>query len=388
MSTLARSCFGESSTTWLASALQRAVLAAALFSAAPAFAADDEIVLAQTAGFTGPVADSVKESTSGARLYFDWVNSTGGVNGRKIVLDSRDDKWDPKTAGEIARKLIEERRPIAFFVTRGTPHTEAVLPHLQAANIPIISPGSGAEIFHEPVNPLVFNVRAKYSVEIEKAIEHLYSTGLDRIALVHVRDSFGADGLAGFNRKMGALKLKPLLVTSFDRTTTDVSDAAKAIVAADPQVTFGVGSSTHISALFNQVRKAGSSTQFVTLSNNSTKGFVKALGANARGVMVVQVYPNPISAAPVAREMARLAKDRKDFVASQQAMEGFLAAKVTVLALKRAGKNPTSKSLIAALEGMKDVDLGGFEISFSRANHSGAQFAEMSMIDARGEFLQ
>src|SRR5262245_4854250 len=92
---------------------------------APAYAADNEIVLAQTAGFTGPVADSVKESTAGARLYFDWVNANGGVNGRKIVLDSRDDKWDPKTAGEIARQLIEERKPIAFFVTRGTPHTEA-----------------------------------------------------------------------------------------------------------------------------------------------------------------------------------------------------------------------------------------------------------------------
>jgi len=366
-----------------------ALLACALLPAALAQGVTDtEILLGQTAGFTGPVADISSESTAGARLYFDWINAQGGVNGRKIVLESRDDRFNPKQAAENVKAMIETRPPIAFIITRGTPQTEAVLPALKAAGIPLIAPGTGAEIFHQPVNPLVFNLRAKNRVEIAKAVEHMASTGINRIALIHVNDSFGADSLAGFGEKMGELKLTPVLVTSFDRTTGDTAAAIAALGKANPQVAFVVGSTAHISGLINKARAAGIGTQFVTMSNNSAKGFVKALGANARGVMVVQGMPNPRSSRPIAREMARLAKDQKDFVSSQPAIEGFAAAKLTVEALRRAGKKPTPRGLIDALESMKDVDLGGIEINYSRTSHTGGDLAEMSIIDARGEFLQ
>ena len=57
-----------------------------------------QILIGQTAGFTGPAAVSVKEITPGANLYFDAVNAKGGVNGSKIELISMDDKLDIKLA--------------------------------------------------------------------------------------------------------------------------------------------------------------------------------------------------------------------------------------------------------------------------------------------------
>src|SRR5262245_16828037 len=205
---------------------------------------DKEIVLGHTAGFTGAVAGSVKESTDGALLYFDWINSQGGVNGRKIVLKSLDDGFDPKRAGENVKRILSETPPLAFLLTRGTPHTEAGLPLIKAASIPLISPGTGAEVFHTPVNPLVFNLRAKYQLEVEKSIEYLMSTGVNRIALVHVDDSFGRDGLAGFERKMTEAGLKPVFVTKFDRTTGDTAAAVQMILKEAPQATLAVGSAT------------------------------------------------------------------------------------------------------------------------------------------------
>ena len=53
--------------------------------------ASAQIVIGQTAGFTGTVASSVKEATDGAKLYFDAVNARGGINGQKIELVSLDD---------------------------------------------------------------------------------------------------------------------------------------------------------------------------------------------------------------------------------------------------------------------------------------------------------
>src|SRR5262245_54182375 len=350
---------------------------------------DKEIVLGHTAGFTGAVAGSVKESTDGALIYFDWVNSQGGVNGRRIVLKSLDDGFDPKRAGENAKKIIAETPPLAFILTRGTPHTEAALPHIKAAGIPLICPGTGADVFHAPVNPLVFNLRSKYQLEVEKAVEYLASTGINRIGVAHVDDTFGKDAMIGFERKMAELNLKPVVVTKFDRTTGDTAAAAEAVLKAAPQATFAFGSQAHTATLIDRVRKAGNQTTFVSLSNNGTKAYMKALGNNGRGVIVAQVFPNPgTSSLPIARELRRLAKDKKDMVLSQQAMEGFLTAKVTVEALRRAGKKPTPAGLIAALETLRDQDFGGIYVTFTPGDHTGGRFVEMSIIDERGEFLQ
>jgi len=350
---------------------------------------DKEILLGHTAGFSGPVAGSVKESTDGALLYFEHLNSRGGVHGRKIVLRSLDDGFDPKRAGENVKRILSETPPFAFVLTRGTPHTEMALPLVKAANIPIITPGTGADIFHTPVNPLVFNLRSKYQLEVERAIEYLVSTGIGKIGLVHVDDSFGKDGLTGFARKMAELNLKPAFVATFDRTTGDTAAAAQAVLKAAPQATLVVGSAAHSAGLIDKVRKAGNQTLFVTLSNNGTKSYIKNLGANGRGVIVTQVFPNPAtSTLPVAREMRRLAKDRKDFVLSQQAMEGFLTAKLIAEGLQRAGRQPTPKAMMAALETLRDHDLGGFFVTFTPSDHSGGKFVEMSIIDERGEFLQ
>ncbi|MDP3245740.1 MAG: ABC transporter substrate-binding protein, partial [Polaromonas sp.] len=113
---------------------------AALMLAAVSHASQAQILIGQTAGFTGPVGAGVKETTEGAKLYIDAVNAKGGVNGQKIELISLDDKFDPKMAGENALKLIEEKEVLAMFLTRGTPHTEAMLPHLEKFGVPLIGP--------------------------------------------------------------------------------------------------------------------------------------------------------------------------------------------------------------------------------------------------------
>ena len=99
-----------------------------------------QIRIGQTAGFSGAVASSVKEATDGAKLYFDAVNARGGVNGQKIELISLDDQFDPKLAVENAKKLIGQG-VVALFLNRGTPHTQAIMPLLAEARIPLVEIG-------------------------------------------------------------------------------------------------------------------------------------------------------------------------------------------------------------------------------------------------------
>ncbi|WP_313303171.1 ABC transporter substrate-binding protein [Diaphorobacter sp.] len=348
--------------------------------------AQAQIVIGQTAGFSGIVAAGVQETTDGAKLYIDTINARGGVNGQKIELVSMDDKFDPKLAGENARKLIEERNVTALFLTRGTPHNEAIVPHLDKHGVPLIGPSTGAMVLHKPVLRHVFNVRATYQREAEKAITHLASLGMTRIAVVLADDSFGADGLAGALRGFEQTKLKPAVQEKFNRAKPDFAPLAAKVVEAKAQATLMLASGSAVVDGYAALRKAGYGGQIVTLSNNASSGFIKSLGEHARGVIVTQVYPGERSSNyAMVREAQDLAKANGKEV-SPAMLEGFAAAKVLVEGLKRAGPKPTRERLLSALDGLQKFDLGGLEISYSPEDHTGLDFADLSIIGPDGKF--
>ena len=135
------------------------------------------------------------------------------------------------------------------------------------------------------------------------------------------------------------------------------------------------------------MRTAGSAAQIVTLSNNASSGFTKSLGANARGVIVTQVFPNERAVTyPMVKEAQELAKTKGLTEISPAMLEGFAAAKVLVEGLKRAGAKPDSAKLHMGLESIKKWDLGGLELSYSPTDHSGLEFSDLSIIGTDGRF--
>ena len=348
-----------------------------------------QILIGQTAGFTGPVAAGVKETTEGAKLYFDATNAVGGVNGAKIELVSLDDKFDPKLAAENARKLITERKVAAMFLVRGTPHTQAVMPLLDEFKVPLIGPSTGAMVLHEPVHPWVFNVRATYQREAERAVAHLSLIGVDRIGVVHVDDSFGEDLLAGARKGFAAVKKNPVFVEKFTRGKADFSTIAPLVARADVQAILFIGSANAVAEGITAIRAQGSRAQVVTFSNNASSGFVKALGGNARGVIVAQVFPYERSQATAfVKEAMEMAKAKGLSGVSPAMLEGFAAAKVLVAGLKRTPPPVTRDGLQRALNGMGKFDLGGLEVGYSSTDHTGLDFVDLSIIGADGRFMR
>ncbi|MGZ5079430.1 MAG: ABC transporter substrate-binding protein [Usitatibacter sp.] len=348
-----------------------------------------EILIGQTSSFTGAIAGQVKEQTDGATLYIDWVNANGGVNGRKIRLESLDDAFDAKRAAQNARTLID-KGVFALFLTRGTPQNEAILPVIKETGTPLIAPSTGAIVLHEPVNPLVFNVRARYQTEAEQAIAQLKSQGITRIVIVHVNDSFGKDCLVGFLSGLKKSQIESLGTFSYDRAKGDTSEAAAKVIALKPQAVVTAGHSKPLANLVREMRKAGlGGVTFITLSNLSSQSFLDDLGDVGHGVIVMQVFPNPArSDTRIAAELKRVAAGRPGFVISHMAMEGFAAAKVLVEGLRRAGRNPTRASFLAGLESLHDYDLGGLTLTFGPSDHSGLDYVEASIVNKRGTFTQ
>ncbi|WP_236674887.1 ABC transporter substrate-binding protein [Piscinibacter sp. HJYY11] len=367
--------------------LLKAMGALAMLLCAQAARAD--IVIGQTSGFTGQVKGSVEELSFGAKLYLDFVNASGGVNGQRIRLVQLDDKFDPKLAAANAEALIVKEGAVALFLSRGTPHTQAVLPHLAKHRVPLIAPSTGAMVLHQPPHPYVFNVRATYQREAMRAIEHLGVTGLSRVAVLHVKDSFGADAVVGALKGFENIGKSPVVVHEFERENPVFYGVAMKVLHSRAQAALIIGSATAVVDATKAIRAAGSSAQIITLSNNASGAFIKQMGEHARGTIVTQVFPYERASGPrFVRHALELAKGKGKTELSPAMLEGFAAAKVLVEAIKRAGKDPTRAALLAALHGMQRLDIGGLELSYSPTDHTGFDFVDLSIIAADGRFTR
>jgi ABC-type branched-subunit amino acid transport system substrate-binding protein len=217
----------------------------------------DKIIIGQAAGFTGPIAGTVKELTAGAKAYLDHVNANGGIHGRKIVLESMDDGFDPKRTPEVFKELIEKKNVFAMFLSRGTPTTEAGYPVLEAAKVPFVAPSTGAMAMYNPPRRYLFPVRASYHSETFKIVPQLINMGINRIAIFHTDDSFGQDGLAGARQAMKDNNLTALTVASHPRGTIKVEEAVAAIAKTVPQAVIMIATADASVAFVKQMKKTG-----------------------------------------------------------------------------------------------------------------------------------
>ncbi|HEX6708012.1 MAG TPA: ABC transporter substrate-binding protein [Albitalea sp.] len=360
-------------------------------------AASAQIRVGQTTGLTGPVAASVAEINIGAELYLDHVNAEGGIAGQQIELVSLDDKNQPPLALENAKKLVADPKVVTLFLNRGTPHTQAILPLLAEARIVLLAPSTGAMLLHNPVNPWIFNVRATYQAETERLTRHFATTGLERVALCYVDDSFGLDAIQGALKVFNEAGKKPVVSEAIDKAKPDYTACVHKVVFNRQLGVVMIGSPVSVAAGVKALRATdgGSAIAVGTLSNNAASGFVKELGEQATGVIVSQVFPSERRlATPMIAQADRLAT-AKDIKRLTPAMiEGFAAAKVLVIGLKKAAadsKGPiTRASFKRALESLSRVDIGGgvggVELTYTPTDHTGLQYVDLSYISADGSF--
>ncbi len=347
--------------------------------------AEGTLRIGMVAGFTGPVASLVRESAEGARLYFDAVNAQGGIKGQFIELVALDDKYDDKTAAVLARGLADQG-VLALMLSRGTGPTEAMLPVLKDAKISLIAPATGAISLHEPVQPYVYNLRASYQREAEQAVKHLVSTGVKRITIVQVNDSFGNDAGKGAIKGLDDLRLRAMANLRFDRNRPDLAPTMQAIAKASIEAVVLIGPGYAVAEGVRALRAAGSTAPVATLSNNASAEFVKLLGDAGRGVIVTQLFPYERSTSnPMVREALSLAKSAGHAELTPAHIEGFAAAKIVVDVLRKAGKDISRDNVNKALDSAR-VDLGGLQVHYTEKEHGGLEYADVSIVSEDGRF--
>lgn len=349
----------------------------------------DEILLGQSTALTGPLAELGNDMSTASKAYFDYVNSQGGIHGRKIRLITLDDGYDTDKGIANTRQLIEKEGVFALFNVIGTPANTALLPVITRAGIPSIAPLSGSEAVRKPFNRYVFNVRAGYAEEAEKIIEHLGVRGIERIAIVYQNNGFGKDGLTGAEKALARRNLKPLATATIENDASDAAKAAAMLVEAAPKAVLMITAGKPSAEFIKAYNKISPGMQFFALSVMGTQASVATLGKEGIGVVVAQVAPYPFSATSgVVREYQQIMTKMGVKNWSFASMEGFLNAKVTVEGLKRAGRDLTRERFMTALESISRHDFDGYMVDFGKNNHQGSRYVELTVISRDGRFLR
>lgn len=357
------------------------------FAAAPGVT-DTQIVIGQSAPLTGPAAQLGIRLRMGIEAYFKQVNADGGVAGRTLKLVSLDDGYEPPRAVANTKTLIDGGDVFALLGYVGTPTTLAAKPLIDNAGIPLIGPFTGAMGLRTPVDPYIFNIRASYNDETRKIVDQFLFLGLKKIAVFYQDDAYGMAGLTGVQKALAAHGLKPVATGTVKRNTVDVAAALASILPAKPDLIVEVGTYTEVAAFNQQAIAKGYVGQFANVSFVGSEALAKALGPQGNGVIITQVVPFPFSTVtPLVREYqaamnAAGHKNDYDFTS----LEGYIDAKVLVLALRKAGKALTRASLMDALNNMSNENLGGFTVRFSAGNHSGSDYVDTTSITANGNF--
>jgi len=341
--------------------------------------------IGQSAGLTGGQAAYSKDVKTGIEAALAAANKQGGVNGRQVQLVSEDDGGKRDQVVANTKKLVEQHKVVALIGYTSGAGTEASLDYIGAANVPLIAPVTGNMGIRAAHHKQLFHTRAGYGDEMRKIVDALATTGIKRFAFAYL-DDVGPANPKSMHDALERHNLKAVAAVPLNRNADDFTPQVDALLKAAPEIVVFISNAKPIVRIVRAMRDKGYKGQFAT-SSFSGVGVIDDLQGAAFGMIMSQVLPPPTRTN--LRFVSDYVKQLREFDAQATPnytnLEGYLSARVLLEGLRRAGGNPGSERLIAALEELNRFDLGGYDITFTSSNHNGSRFVDTGVISVEGK---
>ncbi|PWB57953.1 MAG: hypothetical protein C3F18_03340 [Nitrosomonadales bacterium] len=370
--------------------LRVALLFLSLPGIIPSAAVARDIVIAQSIDISGPLGYIGQDYLAGARVYFDHVNANGGINGRKIFHQVMDNAGSPEKSARINAQFLASGQKIdAFFGYFGEGSLESLLgsPAFRASGIPLLAPLSGGEAGENDRN--VFFIRPGFDGEAVKLAGPMLSAGLTRVAVVYAASNDGKSALKAVEAMLAGRNMKLTGKFPVMADGGGLDTAIKSAFAARPQAII-LALDTLPAAQFVKIyRRLDGGAFMLGLSRIDHKTLFDIAGKDlAAGVMIAQVVPHPGDwKVPVVMEHRKIMEIYRDEPPSHLTLEGFIAAKMLVSAMKKLGKDFTPMQLSDALRASRSMDIGGYYLDFSPSRNRGSSYVDINAISRNGRLL-
>jgi branched-chain amino acid transport system substrate-binding protein len=167
----------------------------------------------------------------------------------------------------------------------------------------------------------------------------------------------------------------------------EVEPAARAIAKAAPRVV--IMGLAHAAPVFvRALRAAGGRCAVFGLSAGLTPANLQALDDVSRGLTFSIVVPSPfVTRHEIVRRYRTHMREFGSGDYSLAGLEGYVNALVLTEGLRRAGRAPSRAAVLAALESIESLDLGGMRVGFGKGQREGSSFVDVAVIGEGGAIL-
>ncbi|NIA15647.1 MAG: ABC transporter substrate-binding protein [Nitrospiraceae bacterium] len=316
----------------------------------------------------GPAASLGINMRTGVLAAFEEANRAGGISGRKLRLIALDDGYEPARTVPNMHKLIKQENVLAVVGNVGTPTAVAAIPIANENKTPFFGAFTGAGVLRKsPPDRYVINYRASYAEEAAAMVDALIKeAGMrpDEIAFFSQRDAYGDAGFAG---GLAALKRHGLEDEGavahgrYERNTLAVENALADILFHEPmaKAVIMVGAYAPCAEFIRLSKEHGLDAVFLNVSFVGAAPLLDALGEVGDGTIVTQVVPHFESELPVVEEYrAALRAFDPSVPPTFGSLEGYIVARILCRALRTIDGMPTRETIVDALEGLGEFDVG------------------------------
>ena len=336
-------------------------------------------VIADLTGATGDVGKPYNEGLLG---YIDWINSKGGIKGRKLEAMSNDYAYQVPKAEELYKKYVADGAVV--IQGWGTGDSEALRTKVASDKLPFMS-ASYAEVLTDPKQSAYnFVVAPTYSDQMRVALNWIAKDagGKAEVAVFHNDSPFGtapvADGQKWITEKGLQLGYKPYPMPKTPNFVGLLSQAqaqgAKYIVIQNV--------SSPAAQVAKDIKAQNLNMKIVCLNWCADELMIKTAGADvAEGHIMIQPFAPGSAAKPGHKDIEDYLKSKGSSLDAKglHYVQGWYTMAAMAKGIEKAlagGEKLTGESIKKALETMDAIDTGGVvgtgTVKFSADSHRGS----------------
>ncbi|WP_020572665.1 ABC transporter substrate-binding protein [Parafrankia discariae] len=307
---------------------------------------------------TGPAAEQSDAVRGGIDARLGEVNAAGGVNGRQVGYQWRDDKGSATGNAMSARDLVERQN--VFGLIELSVAASGGAGYLAERGVPVTG------LAHEQVwstMPNMFAFTYVTGVAVDTQGQFVRSRGGRRAVILQPGLSAGISDTADrYARSLAASGIPVVDTVSFTPNVDNPAAAAARVVAAKADVVIGLILPDSLVGILNVLRQAGHAPKVVLSGNGYDKRLLAAFGAQAAGITVPLVYRPLELGGPATRTYLDAMNRYAPQVAQPEndtSVLAYISTDMFLEGLRLAGACPTRAAFIDRLRARNSYDAGG-----------------------------
>ena len=268
-------------TTFLLSAMVAALAA----STAPTFAADCDITVGLVMELTGPAGEYGQAGAKSVEMAFRDFNDAGGVDGCKIVADTRDSQSQGNVAVDQATQLVNIKKGPVII---GGIISSVSIPILTSVTAPAgivqVSPASSSPTLTElgregKTNGVFFRTITSDALQGTAAAKYALDQGLKKIAIINVNNDFGVNMVKEFTTAYEKLGGTISSTTPYNEKQSSYASEASAAMAGEPDALYLVSTPVDGATIARAWISGGGKQTFLLNDGMNSKDFIESVGA-------------------------------------------------------------------------------------------------------------